>query len=84
MGWVRVRSPRTVAWNLCFVLRALGSHGRIQSRGGTGSDSSCLLEGGFKGSETRLPDQGGGWGLRNKEEPGSGQGLWDWEARALV
>lgn len=36
-----------------FVLRAFRSRGRVQSKGGTASDSSCLLEGGFKGGETR-------------------------------
>ena len=56
VGWVRVRSPGTVVWNLCFVPRALGSHGRTQGRGGTESDPCCLLEGGFKGSKTGFPD----------------------------
>lgn len=62
-------APRAVARNVHFVPRALGSHGRVQSKRGTASDSSCLLEGGFKGGEAgaqtrgRLgtKEQGGAW-----------------------
>lgn len=74
-------SQTTQGWSQEPALCAerAGERGKGQCRGGTSLDSSCLLEGGFKGCETGPADQGGGWGPMNGEEAGSGQGLGEGE-----
>lgn len=61
-------SQTTQGWSQEPALCAerAGERGKGQCRGGTSLDSSCLLEGGFKGCETGAADQGthergGGW-----------------------